>query len=290
MEEKTTLFTYVYGSIRQDILQGVLPYGAPLPSLHDLSARYHVGMRTVRDVMAALRDDGYIETCMRKRAVVRYRSERGADPEHAVETLLARRFTVEQSLRTMEAIVPAVFAACAEGRIGERDSVVAVVETAQVRGVRGLGSSSLMLHEVLEAAGNATLSECYARLERAVVLPRVAGRFDPYLDAVQAHRGMFATMLAGLASGEGESVRAWFQESLADVAVRVEAFFEELAVAYPHTRSAPSAFEWNAKAGRVFAHAEVTRDLVERIASGNYAIGSFLPSIQELSRLSLIHI
>uniref|UniRef100_UPI00266DD44C winged helix-turn-helix domain-containing protein n=1 Tax=Eggerthella sinensis TaxID=242230 RepID=UPI00266DD44C len=113
MEEKTTLFAYVYWSIQQDIVAGVLPHGSALPSLRQLAARYHVGMRTARDVMAALREDGYIETHECRRATVRYGDGASDEAAQAAAALLARRATIEQSLDTMALVMPAAFAACA---------------------------------------------------------------------------------------------------------------------------------------------------------------------------------
>ena len=48
MEEKSTLFEYLYRNLREQIMTGYLKYGDPLPSMSQLSENYHVGIRTVR--------------------------------------------------------------------------------------------------------------------------------------------------------------------------------------------------------------------------------------------------
>lgn len=283
MEEKTTLFAYVYWSIQQDIVAGVLPHGSALPSLRQLAARYHVGMRTARDVMAALREDGYIETHERRRATVRYGDGASEEAAQAAAALLARRATIEQSLDTMALVMPAAFAACAAGRLrGGRDSF-RLDGGGRRTSADDLGASSMVLHEVLEAAGNATLSACYARLERAAVLPQVRGFAHPHEEARRAGRGLYAGAVAALSAGDEELTRTRFEALYADAVERAARYFDAVAAAFPEIETLPPAFEWNAKAGRVYAHAEVARDLVASIATGALAPGSFLPSIDELS-------
>lgn len=58
MEEKRTLFEYLYKNLREQIMTGYLKYGDPLPSMSQLCENYHVGIRTVKDVLAALKKRG----------------------------------------------------------------------------------------------------------------------------------------------------------------------------------------------------------------------------------------
>ena len=55
MEEKSTLFEYLYRNLREQIMTGYLKYGDPLPSMSQLCENYHVGIRTVKAVLAALK-------------------------------------------------------------------------------------------------------------------------------------------------------------------------------------------------------------------------------------------
>lgn len=66
MQEKKTLFYFLYDSLKQQILSGCRQYGSPLPSLSRLCETYHVGRRTARDVLDALRREGLIHTEERK--------------------------------------------------------------------------------------------------------------------------------------------------------------------------------------------------------------------------------
>ncbi|MCD8171508.1 MAG: GntR family transcriptional regulator, partial [Clostridiales bacterium] len=54
MEEKRTLFDYLYRNLKEQILTGYLGYGELLPSLNGLCEIYNVGIRTAKDVIRAL--------------------------------------------------------------------------------------------------------------------------------------------------------------------------------------------------------------------------------------------
>ena len=59
--------------------------------MNSLCEFYHLGIRTVKDVMRALKKDGYIITEERKAAMVVYRS---ADREMAVRSVLERKSSI----------------------------------------------------------------------------------------------------------------------------------------------------------------------------------------------------
>lgn len=73
MKQKQTLFNYVYQNLKEQILSGRLQHGEKLPSMSRLCEFYHVGIRTVKDVLLRLKEEGYIQTEERKAAVVIYR-------------------------------------------------------------------------------------------------------------------------------------------------------------------------------------------------------------------------
>lgn len=52
MHVKQTLHDYVYHHLREQIISGQRPYGTKLPSMSQLCEFYHVGIRTVRDVLS----------------------------------------------------------------------------------------------------------------------------------------------------------------------------------------------------------------------------------------------
>ena len=56
MKRKKTLHDYLYENLREQIETGYYKYGEALPSMNRLCETYHVGIRTVRDVLSDLRD------------------------------------------------------------------------------------------------------------------------------------------------------------------------------------------------------------------------------------------
>ena len=110
MEEKRTLFEYLYKNLREQIMTGYLKYGDPLPSMSQLCENYHVGIRTVKDVLAALKKEGLIHTEERRPSIVAYQPDCEVQKEHAIRSVLERRHTILEVYKTMELIMPRLFA------------------------------------------------------------------------------------------------------------------------------------------------------------------------------------
>lgn len=285
MEEKTTLFGYVYGDLSGQIAGGTMRHGDVLPSMNDLCKRYGVGIRTVRDVLAALRADGYIATEERKRAVVTYRASE-AD-ERGIRSLLARKDGILDCYRTFELVMPPLFAFaarfCDEDDFRAFERAAAQVGDAPDKGDWRLRRSSTLLHRLLGKTGNPLLSECYASIERACTVPTFPGFSAPYARAMEDMDGTFAWAVESLSLGDDREVQRRFGRMYRDTATYVEAYLDELAEAYPGVRSSEPAFKWSARAGRERVFAQVARDLVLRIYNGEFADGDDLPSIAELA-------
>ena len=72
LEEKRTLYDYLYRNLKEQILNGYFACGERLPSLNELCEMYHVGIRTAKDVIRALKEEGLIKTEERKPSYVTY--------------------------------------------------------------------------------------------------------------------------------------------------------------------------------------------------------------------------
>ena len=118
--EKTTLSEYLYRTLAAQIRAGRLKSGQPLPSARRLCERYQVGIRTVRDVMARLQREGYIQTRERRAPVVVCLGEPEREDERAIHSLLSRRESIGQVYETLGAVMPALFWAGAR-RGGEEE-------------------------------------------------------------------------------------------------------------------------------------------------------------------------
>ena len=109
LKNKQTLFDYVYNDLCSQIKRGRLSYGDKLPSMSQLCELYHVGIRTVKDVMSALKKGGYIRTEERKAATVIYDRD-NTDRDSAVQSVLRQKTAIIQTYETMALILPPIFA------------------------------------------------------------------------------------------------------------------------------------------------------------------------------------
>lgn len=289
MEEKITRFEYVYRHLSADIERGALAPGDLLPSMHDLCSCYQVGIGTVRDVLHALKVDGYIVLEERKRAVVAHRAS-DVDERICACELVARREEVLDCFRTLELVMPPLFVlasrSCTDEELDELVRAARLVGRRQRDEAWRLSRSSSVLHGLLGKAGNPLLSSCYTSLERIGRIPIVSGYESPYTRATaDAEPGLLAWMFSALKLRDEEEALRRFRRMYQGTARYVEAYLDELAVEYPACRKddGEAAYSWNAKAGLDYVHGRIARNLVERIAMGEIADGELLPSIAELS-------
>ena len=110
MERKKTLHDYLYENLKEQIQTGYYKYGEALPSMNRLCETYHVGIRTVRDVLSDLRDQGMIRTEERRPAVIVYRKTGEGDLVPDILAVLQRKDSILAVYKTMEQLMPGMFA------------------------------------------------------------------------------------------------------------------------------------------------------------------------------------
>ena len=287
MNEKTTLFAYLHGALVGEIETGRIRCGESLPSAKKLCERYRVGIRTVRDVLAALREEGYIKTEERRCAVVIYREDVSRENQRAIRALLARRSSVMEMYQTLAILTPPIFS------FGARCSGERMLRQLQ-RGYQKVGTaspkenwraSSAALHRLLSRCGSPLLGELYSSMELYTQVPVFEGYQNPYLEAICQNPAGFSTALAALAEGPPERVEQCFGQMYRNVGVQVERYLQTLAADHPQVEEDPaSAFRWDAEKGRVCTYTEIGRDLLDGIRAGVYPDGSFLPPAAALAQ------
>lgn len=108
MQRKETLFEYLYHSLREEIISGRMPFGSTLPSIMRLCELYHVGIRTVRDVLKRLKQEGYIKTEERKPMLVIYRQDQREQESAAVTYIVKYQHSLRDVYATMTLIMPRI--------------------------------------------------------------------------------------------------------------------------------------------------------------------------------------
>lgn len=287
MNGKTTLFAYLRGALVGEIETGRIRCGESLPSAKKLCERYRVGIRTVRDVLAALREEGYIKTEERRCAVVIYREDVSRENQRAICALLARRSSVMEMYQTLAVLAPPIFS------FGARCCGERVLRQLQ-RGYQKAGAdspkenwraSSAALHRLLAHCGSPLLGELYSSMELYTQVPVFEGYQNPYLEAIRHDPAGFSTALAALEEGPPERVEQCFAQMYQNVGLQVGQYLQALAADYPQVGEDPaSAFRWDAEKGRVYTYTEIGRDLLDGIRAGIYPDGGFLPPAAVLAQ------
>ena len=138
--------------------------------MNSLCEFYHLGIRTVKDVMRALKKDGYIITEERKAAMVVYRS---ADREMAVRSVLERKSSILAVHQTIAVLVPELLAFSA--RLYDPDKLSRLFHE-QMK-VKGTGAEAFMkvcdicIYALLENSNNLLFRDLYSSLEIYARMP-----------------------------------------------------------------------------------------------------------------------
>lgn len=99
MKDKDTLFFYMYQNLKERIINGQLKAGSRLTSSRKLSREYQVSIRTVMNVLYALREEGLIEIYPRKVPIICDHKNR---TNFIIQTILAKQ---KELLSLYEAVV-----------------------------------------------------------------------------------------------------------------------------------------------------------------------------------------
>ena len=110
IRDKQTLYQHVYQDLKEQIRTGRVRYGEKLPSMSGLCDFYHVGLRTVRDVLRTLKEEGYICTEERKAATVLYRQPDCQESDSAIRSVLGRKKLIVNVHRAITILMPPIIA------------------------------------------------------------------------------------------------------------------------------------------------------------------------------------
>lgn len=85
-----------------------------MPSITRLSELYHVGIRTVRDVLQRLKEEGYIQTEERKPILVAYKQSSREQKEAMITYLLEHKQSILDVYATMTLLMPQILTFCTQ--------------------------------------------------------------------------------------------------------------------------------------------------------------------------------
>ncbi len=285
--EKITKFQYLHNMLKQEIFTEKLRYGDRMPSINQLCDMYHVGVRTVKDVIAALREEGYIRTEERKNAVIVYKKDRPNEQILPVRFLFERRDAVLEVLRVMRQLYPSMFAQavplCTTADVMALRKILRGMDDLPLR--RKLAVASSLFQRLLGRYGNPILLDLFIDLEFFTNLAVLDGFANPYdvltTDAEQKIGGYIDMVSRGDVPGL-QRVLEILYDNIYQFTLQ---YYDALARAYPQFVTHPQiGFAWYTQWAYPYAYLELARTVIDGIGTGLYRDGDFLPPVSAMSR------
>lgn len=286
MQRKETLFEYLYHSLREEIISGRMPFGSTLPSIMRLCELYHVGIRTVRDVLKRLKQEGYIKTEERKPMLVIYRQDQREQESAAVTYIVKYQHSLRDVYATMTLIMPRILSfavqVCSDYTLHQMEETVkeAAVKNTDIRWKTNLK----FFYALLDQTHNMFFRDLFSSLElyaRPIFFfqeKQVSSLFREsfqFQNILWVQEAMYSRQLT-------ESMDRLTQLYTA-IQKTVELQIQRLCDQYPQIEQSKKPFLWHSDRGRDHLHVQITRDLVDKIGTGSLPVGTRLPSEARLA-------
>lgn len=286
IKHKETLFDYVYRDLCYQIKIGRFSYGDKLPSMSQLCELYHVGIRTVKDVMSALKRDGYIRTEERKAATVIYNRDY-KDRDSAVLSVLRQKTSIIQTYETMALILPPVFTLsaliCSDEKMQEWTLAFRNFDSKVPEKRKKIMVSFLCF--LLDNSGNLLFRELFSKYELYARIPLFQNEpnFETLVTSYNEFKS-FTWIADALFQKNSGLILHRFSVMYEAIVHSAKVLIEDLARKYPDLPEDRTLdFTWNTHRGRDQLYTQVARDLVNKIGTGIYKEGTFLPSEAQLA-------
>lgn len=286
MEQKNTLSNYLYNNLKEQILTGILPYGAALPSISQLCDIYNVGIRTVRDVLKKLAQEGFIRTEERRPSVVIY-CQCVPNTEKAVYTVLQHKRAVLSVYHTIAALMPPLFTFSADICDKEKlQQYLWLLEQDKRYHRNKWQIYSVFLHNLLDASENLLFRDIYVSLEIYAEIPFFWERREdfPYCGERAGKQDTYwrPDLLKPETTAEGFHYFSALFRSTSNI---IETYMENLSFLYPKIEdSGRDPFSWSSTLGRDHYYMQITQDIIDKIGTGYYGDREFLPPEAVLAR------
>ena len=284
MEPKPTLFNFLHDTLVQQIVSGRIAYGEKLPPLRALCDIYHVGIRTVRDVMDALVKEGYVEAVQRSHIKAAYRMT--ADDEQQAEMMLTRRDKVCAILKILAYIMPPIYAEASR----YCDPQVLRACRDDIEGMNELNTkeqwrkSVVPLQRIKSVFHNDLLQGLCADFDLSAQIMLIPGFENPYKELSANGDQAFHCFFDCISSQDYDGIYAFISNMYHKSAKLSDQYFDEIASAFSLEKPQQEAYFWNAEKGRLKTHTQVTRSIIQKISMGVYGEGTYLPTCSQLCK------
>lgn len=288
MQDKRTLFDYLYQNLRKQILTGQFAYGSALPSMSQICEIYHVGIRTAKDVLHALKEEGLIRTQERKPAVVIYQCTQNGTVPSSIPYILRCRTAIEDAYRTLEIIMPILlsFSVSVSDVRSMEHYAYALAYSKKPHSKNDWRTANFLLHDVLHASGNLLFTELYSSLQVDAHAPFFAAYGSPSgISDLQNIQGYMTAVINALNKSAPQDTKRCFQDIYREITAYILCRLEEFSLRFPNVKADPKiSFVWHAERGRDHYYTQIARDLINKIGTGEYPSGSYLPAEAMLAK------
>lgn len=288
MHEKQTLHDYVYHHLREQIISGQRPYGTKLPSMSQLCEFYHVGIRTVRDVLSRLKNEGYIISEERKAAVVIYCQNDPLHQETAVHTILANQDNIREVYQTLAVVIPRLLAFSVQF-YDDEDLKALVYKLTRLKNKSIEARTQICSYEfyrLLDRSHNLLSRDLFASLEIFTYITFFRNQ-PHFLDYILKHNAFhnIGWVLAPIAKKDQASIIERSQTMFDSVAAAINDSMIDLKIENDEHQGQTKLYQWSANRGRDQYYTSIVRDLIDKIGTGYYKENNYLPPEAELAKL-----
>lgn len=289
MLEKQTLYDYLYTNLRELIVSGRITYGHRFPSISELCEFYNIGIRTVKDVIRTLKEEGYIETKERKASIVIYQYDKRENEAKIAKYILEHELEIITVYQTMALIIPEITAFSVMAW-NKADLNCKVIEKLHDLNAENIVVSEKVyveiIYELLVQTNNRLLSDLFTNLDmyaRPVYFIKQKNYID-YLKDKISNDDIIALSVALIKQDKKEIVNC-LETLYQQIIMAVEKTIFDLNQHYPATNISQQSYLWNAERGRKHLYIQIIRDLIDKIFLGTYPQETFLPHEAQLAEI-----
>lgn len=285
-KDKQTLFEYVYQSISDQILTGYLSYGEKLPSMSQLSELYHVGIRTIKDVMLALKKEGLITTEERKAATVIYNHPQ-ISKNSSFKSILECKSSIIEIYETISIIMPLIFSFSASTmEYNEwKEKILTLNRSINKKPEEHMKCYTSFLYNLLESSNNLLFRDLFTNLE-------IYGKMlffrknDEFISFFVTHNDFnsFNCIINHILTKNDKEIYDYFRLLYKYTNHTIKELLNMFSLEFTDiSETESSAFSWNIQRGRDHFYIQIVHDIVDKIGIGIYKEGTFLPHEKELA-------
>ena len=275
MKEKPTQFAYVYNRLKGRILSGQIQARNRLPSMRKLCSEFQVSIRTVIDVMDALKEEGFLTFEPRKPALVCYKDESNT---LAVQSVLSRHDELAEIFRTKTLLLPPLLAfsmqECKLGKLPHYEQALKLnrssKKSSEWRPV------SLLLRDILTNT-NPLFGEMYSALDQQAWIS--------FFFKKQENIPPVASLLKMLQDKDSREVCTTLTSLFQNIESYVNKSLERLTSQHSgFIKQAEPAFEWNVDRKHSYYYMRLIQEIIEKIGLGEYPLNEYIPHEHELAK------